>query len=122
MQGLKVELLGMWPEFFQMCPTRTDLIEACNLEPAREQLQDYPPEVRANGLVLQSLYARLMEDFAGRVIPVSVGYASLRGAWLSLRFRLRQDPVVVVGGKAVPVSAGYGAVKAAVTEALSLAS
>lgn len=114
-----MELLGMWPEYFQMCPTRTDVIEACNLEPGREQLADYPPEIRANGALLQDLYARLMADFGGRVIPVSVGYASLRGAWLSLRHRLGQDPVVVVGGRAVPVSAGYAAVKDAVTAALA---
>ena len=45
-----------------MCPTRTDVIEACNLEPGREQLADYPPEIRANGALLQDLYARLMAD------------------------------------------------------------
>lgn len=115
---VKVELLGLWPEYFQLCPTATDAVQACNVEPRAGQLGDYPAQTQADGALLQDLYARLLQDFAGAVLPVSVSYASPRGLLLSLRFRLRQEPVAVVGGRAIALRDGYDKLKAAVAAAL----
>lgn len=113
---VKVELVGMLPELFKMCPKGS---EVCSLEPAEDQMRDYPPEVQAVQAQAVEVYNRLLADFSGFAVPSSVGYMSPRGFWLSLRHRLGQDLTVVVDGKrAVPLKQGYEAVRAAVAEAL----
>lgn len=115
-ESVKVELLGMLPELFKMCPKGSDV---CALEPAEDQMKDYPPEVRANQEAFGQIYNQLLSDFGGRAVPITVGYMSPRGFWLSLKHHLQQELTVVVDGRAIPVDEGYEPVRQAVTEALS---
>lgn len=118
-EPVRVELVGLFPEFYRMCPKGVDYMNSCGLEPESEQLRDYPPDIQEMGQMLQDTYHRLMAEFGGRVMPTSVGVASLRGLWLSLRHRLDSRRVwVIAGGRAVPVTAGYEQVRSAVAAAL----
>lgn len=114
---LLVELVGMFPENYRLCHRSVGL---CGVAEDQDQLADYPPEVREQGRQIQELYERLLFDFGGRVLPVSVGLPSLRGLWLSLRHGLRAGEVaVVVRGRAVRLADGYEAVRRTVEQALS---
>jgi len=119
---LKVELVGLFPDFYRVCPRGCGWIQGGDLDIHQDQLRDYPPAVQEAGRRLQDIYRKLMRDFQDRVVPVSVGMLSARGIWLALRHRLDSNQVyVVVGRRAVPVTAGYEAVQAAVRQALSAA-
>lgn len=119
-EPLTVELVGLIPDLYKLCPTRCDWASAGEVAADGEQLRDYPEEARRAAAEAAALWERLVREFAGRVRPVSVGYLSPRGIWLSLRHRLRTGEVyAVVAGRAVPAAAGYEAVRAAVLEALA---
>lgn len=114
---LLVELVGMFPENYRLCHRSVAL---CGVTADQEQRADYPPDVREQGRQIQELYERLMADFGGRVVPVSVGLPSLRGLWLSLRYGLRAGEVaVVVRGRAVRLADGYETVRRTIQHALS---
>lgn len=60
---------------------------------------------------------RLREDFGPLVVAKPVGLDTVRGLWLSLRHRLRNDLYVVINGRRViPGSAEYEALQRAVRE------
>lgn len=114
-----VELVGLFPLFYRLCPKGFDWGTGCAPEWPDQQLRDYPPEVRAQGRLLQDLVGRLMTEFGDRIRPVSVPLASFRGLWLSLRYGVRTGEVVVVaGGRAARASDGYEAVRAVVAGAV----
>lgn len=114
---LTVELVGLWPEYYQLCPKGAALM-GCAIEGIKSQTQDYPGQMQEDGRLLQELYAALLRDFGERVRPVSVSYTSGRGLWLSLRYRLRgSSPTVIVDGLVAPAT-DYEAVQAAVGAAL----
>lgn len=116
---LVVELVGLFPLFYKLCPKGFDWRTGCALEWPEDQLGDYPPEVQAQGRLLQDLVPRLVAEFGSRVRPVSVPLTSIRGIWLSLRYGIRTGEVVVVAGRrAVRADRGYEAVRAAVAQAL----
>lgn len=119
---LKVELVGLFPDFYRLCPRGCDWMQGGGLDIAEDQLRDYPPPVQEAGRRLQEIYNGLMRDFYDRIMPVSVGLMSARGLWLTLRHRLDSSQVyVVVGRRAIPATSGYTAVQAAVREALAAA-
>ncbi|HEY8394268.1 MAG TPA: hypothetical protein VIK92_05695 [Thermaerobacter sp.] len=114
-----VELVGVFPLFYRLCPKGFDWGTGCAPEWPGQQLRDYPPEVQAQGRLLEDLVQRLVAEFGGRIQPVSVPLASFRGLWLSLRYGIRTGEVVVVaGGRAVRASDGYEAVRAVVAAAV----
>lgn len=116
---LKIEIVGLFPEFYRLCPKGADYLGACGLEPDASQVRDYPPEVQAMGRRLEETCVGIFREFGGRVFPVSVGLASLRGLVLAWRHRLSSDEVyVVVNGRPIPTSLGYPAVRQALREAL----
>lgn len=119
-QRLKVELVGLFPDFYRLCPRGCDWMKGGGLDIRRDQLRDYPPAVQEAGRRLQEIYDGLMRDFYDQIVPVSVGLMSARGFWLALRHRLDSGQVyVVVGRRAIPATSGYATVQAAVREALA---
>ncbi|HEX6989570.1 MAG TPA: hypothetical protein VF282_08880 [Bacillota bacterium] len=119
---LKVELVGLFPDFYRLCPRGCDWMKGGGLNVDADQLRDYPPAVQEAGRKLQEIYESLMRDFHDVVVPVSVGLLSARGFWLALRHRLdSRQMYVIVGERAIPVSAGYGTVQAAVRGVLAMA-
>jgi len=119
---LRVEIVGLFPEFYRLCPKGVNYLDACGLEPDDSQVRDYPARVQAMGRRLQETYVRLMREFGDRLFPVSVGLTSLRGLWLVWKHRLSsQEVYVVVGDRAIPTSLGYPVVREAVRSALARA-
>lgn len=60
---------------------------------------------------------RLKQDFGPLVVAKPVGLDTVRGLWLSLKHRLRNDLHVVINGKRVVRSAAeYEAVRKAIEE------
>lgn len=96
MRPLRVELVGLWPEFYRICALRCDGLAAAGIDPARSQRAEYPPEAQGAAARLADVASRLQRDFGGRVLPVSVGYLSPRGAWLAWRHRLRSGGAYAV--------------------------
>lgn len=118
MKPLPVFVVGLIPDLYRLCPTRCDWAAAAGMTAAGEQWRDYPPAARVAGDGAAVLVRRLLDEFAGRVRPVTVGLLSPRGLWLSWRHRLRGDRVyVVAGNRAVPADAGWEAVRQAVEQA-----
>lgn len=119
---LKVELVGLFPDFYRLCPRGCDWMKGGGLDISADQLRDYPPAVQEAGQRLQEIYHGLMRDFHDEVVPVSVGLLSARGFWLSLRHRLDSGQVyVVIGEQVIPVTDGYATVQAAVRRVLATA-
>jgi hypothetical protein len=100
---VKVELVGLLPEFYRICTKcqPVDYLLLGGTDYISEQMADYPPEVLEEQKKLFDLYQRLTHDFAGAVVPVPVNLLSLRGLWLSLRYKLGKRGAVVIGGKRV---------------------
>lgn len=117
MESVRVELVGMLPELYRICPKGSAL---CALEPGEAQMGEYPQEVLANQAACVEIYNRLLGEFGGRAVPISVSTMSLRGLWLSFKHRLGQQLTVVVGADAIPLEAGYERVRSAVRSALGL--
>ncbi len=83
----------------------------------RNQFPEYPPEILELQDRAARTAARLREDFGPLVVARPVGLDTLRGLWLSLRHRMRNDLFLVVNGRRVlPGTADYEAVRAAVAE------
>ncbi len=98
---VKVELVGLLPAFYRVC-TKCQPVDYLLLGGANylsEQMADYPPEILEEQQKLYELYQRLTHDFAGAVVPVPVDLLSLRGLWLSLRYKLGKRAAVVISGK-----------------------
>ena len=119
---IRVELVGLLPAFYRVC-TKCQPMDYLLLGGAKylsEQVTDYPPEVLEEQEKLYGLYKRLIEDFSGAVLPIPVDLLSLRGLWLSIRYKLGKGAVVVINGRRV-FSAGmpYEAIKAAVEKEVS---
>ena len=116
---LPVEVVGLFPLYFKLCPRGMPWGMACGLEWPEEQARDYGPDERARERQLQELVARLAADFGPRIRLVSVPLASWRGAWLAWRHGLATGEVAVVaGGRAARLTQGYDRVRAVVAEAL----
>lgn len=100
---VRVELVALLPAFYRVC-TKCQPIDYLLLGGANylsEQVADYPPEVLEEQEKLHDLYEHLVRDFSGAVLPIPVDLLSLRGLWLSIRYRVGKGPAVVIGGKRV---------------------
>src|SRR2546427_12788409 len=86
-QPIRVEMVGLLPTLFSMCANccTTDTMGACGIDLIADQIHDYPPEVVETNQRAAELYTRLLQDYGGAVIPLSVSSTSLRGLLLSLR-------------------------------------
>lgn len=122
MRPLRVEIVGLFPEFYRMCPTGCDWLGRAGVDAVGPQHAEYPEAARAAAERLAEVAARLLRDFGGRTVPVSVGYLSPRGLWLALRYRLRAGGLyAVVGGRCLDLQAAdaYEALREAVAAALA---
>lgn len=103
MEAVRVEMVGLLPMTFTTCAhcCTTDYFRVCGLDTRSDQLEEYPEDVRGIEERVADLYRKILTDFQGRVIPLAVGTATLRGLWLSLRHRLRGEFNVIVNGRHV---------------------
>jgi len=107
---LRVEIVGLFPLYFKLCPRAMPWALACGLEGPADQEREYPAPERDRQRRLVQLVRHLAARFGDQVEPVTVPLPSLRGAWLAVRHRLRSDEMaVVVGGRCVRVDDDYGA-------------
>ena len=108
---LRVEIVGLFPLYFKMCPRAMPWAFACGLEWPTDQEREYPEPERRRQRQLGQLVRHLAARFGDQVEPVTVPLTSPRGAWLAARHRLRSDEMaVVVGGRCVRVEGDYAAV------------
>lgn len=120
-QPIRVEMVGLLPTLFSMCANccTTDTIGACGIDLVADQMRDYPPEVVETNRHAAELYARLLQEYRGAVIPLAVSTTSLRGLWLSLRHRLSPDFSIVVNDRHVVAgNADYDELKRAIEQEL----
>lgn len=120
-QPIRVEMVGLLPTLFNMCANccTTDTMGACGIDLVADQMRDYPPEVVETNRRAAELYARLLQEYGGAVIPLAVSTASLRGLWLSLRHHLSPGFSIVVNGRRVVAGhAGYDELKRAIEQEL----
>jgi hypothetical protein len=98
-----VEFVGLLPTIYSTCAPccEADYVGACSPAAKTDQMNDYPPEVRAAQDRMVELVERLHAEFGPRVRLISVGTTSLRGLWLSLRHRLDSSLHLVVNGRHV---------------------
>lgn len=108
---VRVEIVGLFPLYFKMCPRGMPWGTGCSLEWPEEQARDYPPAEQERQRQLAALVAHLAAHFGSRVDVVTVPLTSWRGTWLATRFRLRTDQVAVVaGGRCARLDEGYEAI------------
>ncbi|HEY8488414.1 MAG TPA: hypothetical protein VIL38_05020 [Thermaerobacter sp.] len=108
---VRVEVVGLFPLYFKMCPRAVPWGTGCDLGWPEEQEQDYPPAERARQRQLEALVHHLAGRFGPQIDVVTVPLTSWRGTWLATGFRLRTDDVAVVaGGRCVRLDEGYDAI------------
>ncbi|MDI3297964.1 MAG: hypothetical protein QJR08_02225 [Bacillota bacterium] len=103
MKRIRVEIVGLLPEFFNMCAAcqGMDFLRIASLDYPRDQLREYPPEVVEEQQRAVDVVNALVGEFGPAVEPVSVDVYSPQGLWLSLRHRLGRGPALVVAGRRV---------------------
>ncbi|ADU52331.1 hypothetical protein Tmar_2253 [Thermaerobacter marianensis DSM 12885] len=108
---LRVEIVGLFPLYYKMCPRGMPWGYACGLEGPAEQEREYPEAERRGQRRLEALVRHLAARFGSQVDPVTVPLTSLRGTWLATRHRIRTGELaVVVGGRCARFEEDYEAV------------
>ncbi|QIA28010.1 hypothetical protein DYI95_011275 [Thermaerobacter sp. PB12/4term] len=108
---LRVEIVGLFPLIYKMCPRGMGWGAGCGLEWPADQTQDYPPEEQARQRQLESLVAHLAARFGWRLQVVTVPLTSLRGMWLATRYGIGTGQVALVAaGRCVRLDEGYEAI------------
>ncbi|MBX5464762.1 MAG: hypothetical protein IRZ26_04320 [Clostridia bacterium] len=120
MRRIRVTVVGLMPEFFNMCAAcqGMDWLRVASLHYPQEQLREYPPEVVEEQERAVEVLNALVSEFGPAVEPVTVDAYSPQGLWLSLRHRLGRGPAVIVGGRRVVRQLTPEAACAAVREEL----
>lgn len=103
MKRIRVEIVGLLPEFFNMCAAcqGMDVLQVARLDYARDQLGDYPPEVAEEQQRAVEVVHALVTEFGPAVEPVTVDAYSPQGLWLTLRHRIGRGPALIVAGRHV---------------------
>ncbi len=116
---VKVELVGLLPGFYRVC-TKCQPVDYLLLGGAKylsEQVADYPPDVLEEQKKLHDLYQHLIQDFSDSVFVIPVDLLSLRGLWLSIRYKVGKAPAVVIGGtRALRANLPYDVIRQAIKE------
>lgn len=121
-QPLKVELVGLSLVFYSCCAKCQilDYFKLAGIDYVSDQISHYPKELLMQQRKLGEVYARLLEDFGGRVVPVAVGLVSLRGLRLSLKHKAGKGFSIVIDGKRVLAGdLPYETIKCAIEENLA---
>lgn len=103
MHQIQVEFVGLLPTFYHTAAhcCATDYFNVCGVNTDLDQLQDYPPEVIKNQEKVSALYYQLLHDFGEGIKPLVTGSMSVRGFWLTLKYRLGRDLAVIIDNKRV---------------------
>jgi hypothetical protein len=122
---VRIRFLGLFPSYMDLCcrkapdPLALTGNEALLNEFHREQMSEYPPHIRENQRVVESLFDRLLRDFPRGIAIEVVGLDTFRGLRLKWREKVKGDFAVLVDDRArfdrdVP----YEELKSAVSAAL----
>ena len=99
MKRVKVIIFGMFPTLLSACISSEDIVkQLCKPIDVSDQLRDYPDWMLNQQLILADIIS-LLSNFAPYIDIDVVGADTLRGIFLSLKYKLGSQMAVIIGDR-----------------------
>lgn len=99
MERVKIEFIGLMPTLYAHCQHCMQVMHGTGLQPYSEQLEEYPEEIKKVYFKVSELAQKIRNEFGERIAFDAIDTASPKGIWLTLKYRIKKTPCVIINGR-----------------------